>query len=269
MKPPETNEYVTKDSFIFAKNIISIKADGFLVSLDIESLFTTLALNETIKLCSDKLNSDNDLVSGLNRREFKILMEIAAQENMFMFDRKFYKQTDGVAKGSPIGPILFNIFLCHHEKLWLEQCLIPFKPFINIRYVDDIFLLFSDIKHLQLFEQFMNISHTNIKFTTEAEKNNQLVFVDSNITRHGESFLTGICRKSTFSGIYTNYNSLIPSQYKTGLVTALLEQCFQIAGSYEIVHKEVEKLKTIMTKNACPKPFLDEVTNYFLDKTCM
>ena len=91
MKPPETNEYVTKDSFIFAKNIISIKADSFLVSLDIESLFTTLALNETIKLCSDKLNSDNDLVSGLNRREFKILMEIATQENMFMFDRKFYK----------------------------------------------------------------------------------------------------------------------------------------------------------------------------------
>ena len=91
LKPPETNEYVTKDSFIFAKNIISIKADSFLVSLDIESLFTTLALNETIKLCSDKLNSDNDLVSGLNRREFKILMEIATQENMFMFDRKFYK----------------------------------------------------------------------------------------------------------------------------------------------------------------------------------
>ena len=56
---------------------------------------------------------------------------------------------------------------------------------------------------------------------------------------------------------------------KADLVTALLEQRFQIAGSYEIVHKEVEKLKTIMTKNACPKPFLDEVTNYFLDKTCM
>ena len=91
LKPLETNEYVTKDSFIFAENIISIKADGFLVSLDIESLFTTLPLNETIELCSDKLNSDNNLVSGLNRREFKRLMEIATQENMFMFDRKFYK----------------------------------------------------------------------------------------------------------------------------------------------------------------------------------
>ena len=53
---------------------------------------------------------------------------------------------------------------------------------------------------------------------------------------------------------------------KADLVTALLEQRFQIAGSYEIVHKEVEKLKTIMIKNAYPKPFLDKAIKYFLDK---
>ena len=72
-------------------HIRSIKADGVLASMDIESLFTNLSLNETIESCCDKLFSDNNFVSGLNRREFKKNMEITTQENMFMFDEKCYK----------------------------------------------------------------------------------------------------------------------------------------------------------------------------------
>ena len=112
----------------------------------------------------------------------------------------------------------------------------------------------------------MNSRHTNIKFNNEAEKDNQLAFLDINIKRHAESFLTGTYRKSTFNGICTNYNSLIPSEYKIGLVNIQLELCFQITSSYKIVHKEIEKLKTIMIKNSYPRPFLDKVIKYFLDK---
>ena len=88
----------------------------------------------------------------------------------------------------------------------------------------------------------MKSRHTNIKFITEAEKNNQLTFLNINITKY-ESFLKEKYRKPTFSGIYMSYNSLIPSEHKIGLVTELLERYFQIASSYEIVHNEIEKLK--------------------------
>ena len=30
-------------------------------------------------------------------------------------------QTDGVAMGSPLAPVLANLFLGHHEKRWLEN----------------------------------------------------------------------------------------------------------------------------------------------------
>ena len=37
-------------------------------------------------------------------------------------DGKFYEQCDGVAMGSPLGPTLANVFMCHFENIWLENC---------------------------------------------------------------------------------------------------------------------------------------------------
>ena len=101
MKPLETNEYFTKDSFNFVKNIRGIKADGFSESMDIESLFTNLPLNEAIEnyaaiICLVLMAWFLDLIG----ENLKKNMDIATQENMFMFDGKFYKQTDAAARGS-------------------------------------------------------------------------------------------------------------------------------------------------------------------------
>ena len=43
-------------------------------------------------------------------------------ESLVLFDQEFYKQQDGVAMGSPLGPTRVNIFLCYHEKNWLQNC---------------------------------------------------------------------------------------------------------------------------------------------------
>ena len=53
---------------------------------------------------------------------------MALQNNFFNFDGKIYKQTDGVAMGSPLGPSLANAFLCFHEQIWLNDCPEDFKP---------------------------------------------------------------------------------------------------------------------------------------------
>ena len=39
------------------------------------------------------------------------------QKNLFfIFDNSLYRQIDGVAMGSPLGPTLGNAFLFHYEK---------------------------------------------------------------------------------------------------------------------------------------------------------
>ena len=72
-------------------------------------------------------------------------------ESLVLFDGEFYKQIDGVAMVSPLGPTLANIFLCFHEQIWLDNCCIEFKPMIYRRFVDDIFLLFRYKEDIEKF----------------------------------------------------------------------------------------------------------------------
>ena len=63
-------------------------------------------------------------------------------ESFFVFDQKYYKQCNGVAMSSSLGPTLANNFMCHFGNIWLENCLTQFKTVVYRRYVDDTFLLF-------------------------------------------------------------------------------------------------------------------------------
>ena len=68
------------------------------------------------------------------------MLSLTTKESIILFDNIYYSQVDGVAMGSPLGPTLANVFLCHHERKWLEDCPDNFRPVYYKRYVDDIFV---------------------------------------------------------------------------------------------------------------------------------
>ena len=118
---------------------------------------------------------------------------------------------DGVAMGSPLGPTLANAFLVYNEKNWLEHFPLEYRPFYYRRYVNDIFVLFNSAEHLKRFHSYLNSRHLNISFTIENEKGNRMFFLGINIIREKDKFTTSVYRKPTFSGIYTHFDSLLPS----------------------------------------------------------
>ena len=103
------------------------------------------------------------------------MLKLATTESSFIFDKKHYKQIDRVAMSSPSGPILTNAFLCHYQKIWLNDCLSQFKPVVYRRYVDNIFVLFKSKKHLKVVN-YMNSKHINIRFTFQTEDSNNFSF---------------------------------------------------------------------------------------------
>ena len=150
LAPLTSNEYTIKDSFSFSEELLTFDPNLVMASFDTESLFTNIPFKETIDLCVDILFSNTTNIDGIAKDYFHELLSICMFESLVLFDGEFYKQIDGVAMGSPLGPGLANIFLCFHEQIWLDNCPVELKPVIY-RFVDDTFLLFRSKEHIEKF----------------------------------------------------------------------------------------------------------------------
>ena len=61
LEPLNHNEFTAKDFFSFAKEIAKHDSFLFMVSLDIESLFTNIALKETRNKCNSDLHNKKSI----------------------------------------------------------------------------------------------------------------------------------------------------------------------------------------------------------------
>ena len=71
MIAPITNEYTVNDSFIFTKEIANQNGQLYMASIDIESLFTNLQIDETIDIITNELFNNSKTFNGMTKEEFK------------------------------------------------------------------------------------------------------------------------------------------------------------------------------------------------------
>ena len=177
-----------------------------------------------------------------------------ATEGMFTFYNILYRQVDGVAMGSPLGPTLANLFMGHYEQNWQGQ---PYSPQINSRYVDDIFCSFENQDKALGFFDYINIQHQNLKFTMEESQEHSLPFLEVKIDLSENSFATSIYRKSTLTSLYLNFGSLCPKEWKSSLIWGTLHRAYTVCSSWELFHLEVVKVYQLFRSNGYPVAFLD------------
>ena len=112
LKPLSTNEYTISDVFNFAEEIQHFKLDknGFLVSYDVTALFTNVPLDETIHILADKAFKDDwfnkTYNMNISKDDLIDLLNAATKNQLFQFNGNLYEQVDGVAMGSPLGPLV-------------------------------------------------------------------------------------------------------------------------------------------------------------------
>ena len=252
VQPFTTNEFTVKDTFHFVSILDGKDHRLIMASLDVESLFTNIPLGETIDIVTEKVFEKKRKVKGISKRDFKRLLEISTKGTVFFFNGQYYRQKDGVAMGSPLGPALANAFLAHHESVWLEECPLSFAPIFFARYVDDIFVLLRSSDHVAKLAEYLSSKHPNIRFTYELENNNTLPFLDVNVFRDASKFSSSVHRKMTFSGVYSNFSSFMPVTYKRGLVSTLLYRAYMICSSFQTLHNEIENLEKNLLKEWVP-----------------
>jgi len=119
---------------------------------------------------------------------------------LFQFDGKLYEQTDGVAMGSPLGPLMANAFLCSiEEKLEHDNKL----PEFYRRYVDDTLATVKDVPAAEAFLTTLNNCHPSINFTMELASDNKLPFIGMEILKKGHKVETSVTGSQQIPAYYS------------------------------------------------------------------
>ena len=115
--------------------------------------------------------------------------------------------------GSPLTPILANLFLGFHEETWLNNFNHLHHPLLYRRYVDDTFCVFHNEQDAMSFFDYINSRHPNIKFTFEKENDGKLSFLDILVHNSSRDCVVSVFHKKTYTGLLTNFFSFTPPCY--------------------------------------------------------
>ena len=92
-----------------------------MVSLDVVSLFTKIPTDEILAVVRDKLAA-NPLLEGRTCIPIDNLMEMltfCVETTYFGMGSDIYRQEEGLAMGSPLSPVLANIYIEYFEEMAL------------------------------------------------------------------------------------------------------------------------------------------------------
>ena len=111
-----------KDSTDFIKKIkhLSINPkEETLVTFDVSACFTSIPVPVALQIINSKIATCTSFtnVYKIPTEKFIKLLEFSITNCIFCFNKKFYKQLQGTAMGSPVSPVIVNIYMEHFEYL--------------------------------------------------------------------------------------------------------------------------------------------------------
>ena len=132
--PLAKNKYTIRDTLSFPDLLKSVPSDDNYedVSYDVESLFTSIPVQETTDYILYKIYIKKELKPFCKKSE---VLNKPTMKCVFSANNRLIKQIDDCPMGKPISVVLSDIYVCTME----EDIVAPSKPLFYKRYVIDFF----------------------------------------------------------------------------------------------------------------------------------
>lgn len=173
-----------KDTSDFLQKLsqTKVKPDSFLITLDVDSLYTNINNQAGLRATQDSFTMNPD-----DRRPDEELMKLLTnclENNDFVFNKQWYLQVGGTAMGKKFAPNYANIFMANWEKEALAKC--TKQPQVYFRYLDDIFLIWPH--SLDDFQDFFNTlnSHEPTIKLKQTISDTSINFLDVTVYKGGQ-----------------------------------------------------------------------------------
>ena len=191
------------------------------------------------------------MIANMKIQHIISLLRFCLNNSYFSFQGRFYQQTEGAAMGSPISPIVANLFVEDLEVQAIRTSSTP--PALWTRYVDDTFTIIKK-EDRNSFLQHLNSIHPNIKFTCEEVwSDGSMPFLDILITPEEDGSLsTSVFRKPTHTYLYLQWDSHHTISSKYSVAGMLYHRAKTVCSNSQLLQKEEDHLCKALKKCKYP-----------------
>ena len=249
----------TKD-FIQQLREVKLQQDETIISYDVKALFTSVPIQPVLNIIKNKLENDQQLQqrTSMSVNQITSLLECCLRSTYFVFQGEYYKQLEGAAMGSPLSPIIANIYMEEFETRALSTA--PNPPTLWKRFVDDTFVVIQT-SHKEEFFHHINSLEESIQFTAEdTQAYGSLPFLDVLVTPQSDGTLaTSVYRKPTHTNQYLQWDSHNSISAKYSVISSLFHRAKEVCSTKQQLKEEHDQIQQALTLCRYPNWALNRV----------